>query len=846
MVILPAKPQSAQKDDVMKFADRLKLDKAALRQETQDVLAQIRTDLAPLVTKMKTAHKNAAQLSAWYRTHATDWIVQSVEAGNAPHLPLSDIAGMVVKIDDTQGFHLLDHPLAEASKNPPNETWSGNLTGRNSEEIFKFNKRLKKAGEKIQQDAVTAIKRFETDAEKTETGIRRTLTAAHEFYAEILQSVAANNPDRFAIAMAAPNVPEEMKMALLEAKGTTGQPALATMAGLPFASLRDEASFMQKIADSFENEFIAMRFLSSSARVTPDAGQKARFASYHSGFVGTVIPVDRNLINTNSYSGVSYANGRIRMFDPSGKTAINLPRAVSEAQPLLDAIGPRSNMIPLGGDRYMNANMVALVRFRREDVDFIGADGKLLHSFPATRQDMATVQDNIAKRGNFVRADSKIFINTSACAAAGIQGGVFRVYNSRGKPLYEWRDMPLDQSIPLLETFSGRPGFVGVNPSLQVNAGNWAEAVGQDNTLILSNSSGSGSLSWKCRAADDVQGFMTAFAARPGAVRISADTIINPGHWDVASREPEGRLRMYHANALCTRTWEMGPEQAQVAFTAMAENPYMVKVGESSLVNGNRATVVMGRGSDIKLHNAAGKQIFAWEIDRADMERVLADFAAQAGYIGLTSGSLLNVNRVPVIGCEKSKLKFYDHSLNSLRCWEMNPDGIASFRQTHRLLGQMNALRSDFSSRASVLTRALRKGEGQPGGSVAPTGQDFMPLMAAAFLIASSDPVPAQEEPDHGAGFTGDAHHDAHQDAHHDAHEPFNAAGADTGASGRSDQFSSGSPTGGVVDAGYAGGGGGGGSGEISSDITADPMFASLAEGRFGRGRFGDRDFILK
>lgn len=827
-----------------KILARLALDYDALQLQTTETVSRIKLDANPHVEEMNAVHAEASKVAQWHERRGLDWVIKNVQAGQAFDWreAQEEIKATPAIENKTFASFLLDTPITGLFAAKPQSSVTGWITGSTKEKLAIFNDNLKSAGIVIKANAALRVEEYKAEVARAEKAFTENLFSAHQFYTQVLAATSQRDRAAFLVAIHSPEAKTlsgSAKLKLLDAQVMRGQTSLDVLLNAPFSSPKEEAEFMESVLRQLDDDTVGLRFLSQSIERAQDPAQKERFRAYLSAFAGTAIPVNQNtVINANNFSGVDYAGGKLTLRDAQGKSLLEWGMPAAEAKPILDAFAARSNMLRLHENFYVNVNSYAAIQIEPGKIDFYGADGRIARTWPLSEESPQSVMDEVAKRRNFLKFDNKTFVNANHCAAVALENSNLNIYNAQGKIIGSRTGMSDGDANDLLSAFAGHSGLVAVNPTHLINVNSWAGLRHTNGTLQMSDSKGWEKLSWIGVTSASAEKIF----ARPGMIKASNTLAINLNHWHAVAYQSDKYLAFYNAKGGSAHGREMPPEEAQAILDAVAKRPEMIRVSGDVIVNSNRSSYTDFHEHQIHMHNLKGDKSLHWPVRKADVTRVFNQFEGRPGQIRLADQLVVNAGSWGLIGYDEGSLKLHDINGHKQKSCYADAEKIRTARQMHRAIGQANALREKFASHPRALKAALDK---RTSDDAAYNSDDsLMPLVATAFLSAVTSPVHAGEHLGEDSGVTGGINDDFTADL--TAQDAIDVALAEVAMVAQEVSAGSAGDVGDAGGGGGADGAGGCGGGEIRSDIYADPMFANLIDGHFGRGRFRDRDFEMR
>ncbi len=843
----------------MQLIARHKLDKTEIDRQTTIIADRIKTEVKPHIDEMRAVQTKAAQIAAWVDKDGLAWVAKNVQAGKG--FNWQDAIEEVARtrppvLTGKKDFGLLEAKLDAALSQKPQTTLAGWLSGRIKEQTLAYNLKLAQTGETMKADAASAVKKFEGLASKTEAGSLRTLSTAHEFYAQVVAAAVDKDSAKFLAALrsfAARATPMEAQVTLLETPVSGGRSSLNMIVNAPFPSLKEEAAFLQEMTGLLADDNVSLRFLHKSLDAVTDETKKDRFRSYLSGFAGTIIPISsEEVVNANNFSGIEHKDGQLSFYNSNGSSALTWNMNAERAAPIIAAFAQRPNMIHVENAAYMNVNTISTAWYTDGKIKFHNAQGRSTRYSEASPEEAQAFLTDLSSRGDFIEIEEGEYANVNTCAAVWYTDGQLRFYNTQGRTMHYW-SMPEDQARSILQAFASRSNFAAVNADEYINTNLWAAVTYEDKELRLYNGNGSNALHWKDISARQVKPVLAAYSQKPGIVKVLDNQYINPNSFAAISLQ-DGRMDLYSGRGSNVLNWELPREKAAPILAEIAKRPHMLSADANTLINSNSWAAALLHDGNLALYNANGSLAFERRVTAEAGNEILAGFAKRPNYLPLSKGTFVNANSWAVACNQHGAVKFCNSNGFDVFSRDMKPEAYQAFRAAHRALGQTNALKADFSGHA----RALSATFGSRSSQTVSHSDDgvLLPFMAAAFLLANTNTAYAGENPEQSAGFTsgegGDfggagASGDFPPDEMPDGDEPLEIeadtfeAEADSGAdpdSGGTDYSDGGGGT--------DGGGGGGGGCEISSSLQADPMFQHLADGPFGHGRQRGHDFEMK
>lgn len=847
----------------MKLLERHRLDKDALDTETVSITAQIKADMAPVIEDMQQAQLASRKNASWHADHSLRWVVENVQANQAfdpAAVKAAIAANPVPAFSQDEEFGLLSTPLGEAFKSRPAASIAGWISGRTKEQTMSFNAALKQAGPEIKTRGLALVESFKASSAETAARSLATLSAVHAFYSDVVQAVRTRDAARFQDALKpenSPSVPEDVKARLFATPIDQGKTPLQSLGDFSFPTIRDEAAVLQAVVASFQNDVKGMRFLADLAAQATDDVKRERFQAYMSSFTGTIIPFSpTKVINANNFSLVEYAQGTLSVYGARRNQISASRMSPEEAAPFLDAFSSRPNVLSISDISHVNMNSVAAVFYQDERLKVYDMQGQEAFTWTVNAEKFAALASEVLKRPNFVKINDTHVININACGAVLSSDKRLRVYNTSGSEKFTWSTPPEAMVKSFVDAVASRAQFAAMSPTQHFNINSIAALSYDGDRLVLYNSQGGHTFGWSKVSAEEAAPLIEAYAKKPGVIKINDNNFVNAASWS-AITYIDGQLGFRRYSGSLALAWKMDQDEAQPILAQIAKRPNMLPIFDAVFVNANSCAAVSFYDGSLRFYNSQGSNTLGWKLPAEEAAPILDKFKQRPNFVGLFDQTVINANSFPAVVYESGSLSFRNARGSQAIGWQVNPARFEAFVGNLRTVGQTNALKADFSDHKGELKKAFAS-SGSSSNSYSNDGT-LLPLMAAAFLLASTSEAYASEHPDHD-GFTsgeggdyagGGASGDFPEET--EGHDPdtaeADADGAadteiDTDGGADADMGDGGSDPG--CDAGGTDGGGGGGGGECTSDPQADRMFADLIDGGFGRGRQRGQDFELR
>ena len=600
----------------MKFLERAQLDQATLDSQTEVIVQKIKADVAPLIAEMKTHKIRAHQIASWQG--GLSLLTRLIENGEPLDLQAvkAEIARIPAKsFNRDEDFGLLHVPLENAMLSKPKASLTGWLTARTKEQTQLFNGSLRLSAGTIKARAETSVANFKLKTDQEEVRLLTELTASLEFLRPVVWAVKAQDSAHLLSVLQSPAaqaVSPDVKAVLLAAPLASGKSVLASLPDLPFATIRDEAEFLQDFTRTLGNEALSLQFLHASMNGIQDETKKDRYRAYLSAFAGTYIPLSDNvLVNPNSFTSIDLENSELRVYNSRGTIPVKWHMPAEQARAFLGTVALRPHMIQVDRNTLLNANAASVVWHNDDRIKFYNTQGKYISYWDVKPAQGAAIIAAVAARPNYTRITDVEYAQVNAATAIWSTKGEFRLYNGQGKVMHTWTNVSETESAKILAGFAGRPHFTGVDKDEFINTNSWAIVTHADNELKLYNGAGKRALLWDNVSRQAIQPVLDAYAKKPGVIEAFDGVLFNPNSWSAITYEKE-ELGLFDAAGKKAHGWPMTSEQAQRILDAVATRPNMVAVASNIFVNANSWGAAINDEGEFKVYGTQETRSLKW------------------------------------------------------------------------------------------------------------------------------------------------------------------------------------------------------------------------------------------
>ncbi len=240
---------------------------------------------------------------------------------------------------------------------------------------------------------------------------------------------------------------------------------------------------------------------------------------------------ERNVINTNAYQYVAYAEGTLRMKKQNGKyTHYNIGE--EKAADLLAALEARPNYIRIENE-LLNMNAVSNISYdeTNQRLDFEDAGGSGIAWFTMEREAASALFDKVAQRPGFIRLNDDIIVNMNLIADVDYNytSKDRLVFGNTGGHAILRVEMTEAQAKPIIDALAERPNFMRIADNIVVNTNAVAD-VDYDRSskgrLALGNAGGRMIANYEMTH-EKAQPIIYALAERANFIRTDKDAVIN-------------------------------------------------------------------------------------------------------------------------------------------------------------------------------------------------------------------------------------------------------------------------------------------------------------------------------